>query len=470
MKKSIRRSSMWTVATLLVCSNPLFATPHDVKIDELMHDVGVLKGIYDDCSKQTAAHRLRTVAERDSIPYAMNVLGLLYMNGTAGIGKDTEQAVYWLERAGEKGFSDAYHNLGMIYKQGRNGIAQNFNAAYENFRKGAEQGSVACMYGEGFMLYKGLGCHQDYAKALAMFQTASDSGNVFATYMLGLCYRNGYGTSQDEEKGMEILKKSANLGYSAAIEEMTRPYPENCLKDISVIDSHGEPFPVSMPEIRGNVNDTTFLKGSYKGSLVMYDWSKQYVLGDKPAALSLARIGDEVSGVLILGVDSIPFTADITAEGMLEFKEGYVNLKERYTFSGKVKYKLCQAALDIWNDRICGSLSLYSMKEHEPEHPIYVELYREGTHERMNYNQEGAVNISPNPFDTEFCTNFELRETANATARIFNKQGMLVWQQSLGTLEKGKHTVKLYPDVRSGHYVLNISAGRQVLRTIIIKN
>lgn len=408
MKKSINKSFVWTVATLLVCSNLLFATPCDVKNDELMRNVGILKGIYDDCSKQTAAHRLRTVAERDSVPYAMNVLGLLYMNGTAGIEKNTEQAVYWLERAGEKGFSNAYHNLGMIFKQGRNGIVQNFNAAYEYFRKGAELGSNVCMYDEGFMLYKGLGCHQNYVKALSRFQAASDSGNVFATYMLGLCYRNGYGTAQDEKRGWEILKKSADLGYSAAIEEMTRTYPENCLTDISVIDSLGVTIPISMPEIKGEVNDTTILKGHYRGCLVMYDWSGQHVLGDKPASLSLARIGDEVSGVLILGVDSIPFTADITAEGGLKFKEGYVNLHERYTLGGKVKYKLSQAALDIWNDRICGSLSLYSLKEHEPERPIYVELYRDGTHARKDYNQEGNINISPNPFDTEFCANFEI--------------------------------------------------------------
>ena len=438
--------------------------------DEVMHAVGVLKGIYQDYTKEKAVSILLNAAENDTVAYAMNALGLAYMEGI-GTEQNAEKAISWLKKAGENGYCDAYHNLGVIYKLGKCGEKQNFTAAYNAFIKGAEAGSDACRYGAGFMLYKGLGCAQDYGKAMELFQTASDNGNVYATYMLGLCYRNGYGTAQDEEQGMELLNQAAALGYSAAIEEMSRKNPENYLSGIIVSDSAFTDIPASMPEIKADVNDTTLLRGKYSGCVVMYDWSGRHVLGEKPVCMSVSRTGEEISGYLLLGTDSVPFKADITAEGSLKFKKSYVSLKERYTFNGKVQYRLDSADLDIWNDRIRGRLSLYSLSQREPERPMFMELYRGayGKTDNDNTCANGYIAIAPNPFDSQFDAIFELRENATATARVFDKFGVLIWQQSLGTFEAGKHKVTLSPDIRPGYHVLNISAGKQVLRTIIVK-
>ena len=438
--------------------------------DEVMHAVGVLKGIYQDYTKEKAVSILLNAAENDTVAYAMNALGLAYMEGI-GTEQNAEKAISWLKKAGENGYCDAYHNLGVIYKLGKCGEKQNFTAAYNAFIKGAEAGSDACRYGAGFMLYKGLGCAQDYGKAMELFQTASDNGNVYATYMLGLCYRNGYGTEQDEEQGMELLNQAATLGYSAAIEEMSRKNPENYLSGIIVSDSAFTDIPASMPEIKADVNDTTLLRGKYSGCVVMYDWSGRHVLGEKPVCMSVSRTGEEISGYLLLGTDSVPFKADITAEGSLKFKKSYVSLKERYTFNGKVQYRLDSADLDIWNDRIRGRLSLYSLSQREPERPMFMELYRGayGKTDNDNTCANGYIAIAPNPFDSQFDAIFELRENATATARVFDKFGVLIWQQSLGTFEAGKHKVTLSPDLRPGYHVLNISAGKQVLRTIIVK-
>lgn len=447
-----------------------FAGNTRVGNDEVMHAVGVLKGIYQDYTKEKAVSILLNAAENDTVAYAMNALGLAYMEGI-GTEQNAEKAISWLKKAGENGYCDAYHNLGVIYKLGKCGEKQNFTAAYNAFIKGAEAGSDACRYGAGFMLYKGLGCAQDYGKAMELFQTASDNGNVYATYMLGLCYRNGYGTAQDEEQGMELLNQAATLGYSAAIEEMSRKNPENYLSGIIVSDSAFTDIPASMPEIKADVNDTTLLRGKYSGCVVMYDWSGRHVLGEKPVCMSVSRTGEEISGYLLLGTDSVPFKADITAEGSLKFKKSYVSLKERYTFNGKVQYRLDSADLDIWNDRIRGRLSLYSLSQREPERPMFMELYRGayGKTDNDNACADGYIAIAPNPFDSQFDAIFELRENATATARVFDKFGVLIWQQSLGTFEAGKHKVTLSPDIRPGYHVLNISAGKQVLRTIIVK-
>ena len=472
MEKTIRLLSKCCIAAFMMLVYVVGAYADNTRAgnDEVMHAVGVLKGIYQDYTKEKAVSILLNAAENDTVAYAMNALGLAYMEGI-GTEQNAEKAISWLKKAGENGYCDAYHNLGVIYKLGKCGEKQNFTAAYNAFIKGAEAGSDACRYGAGFMLYKGLGCAQDYGKAMELFQTASDNGNVYATYMLGLCYRNGYGTAQDEEQGMELLNQAATLGYSAAIEEMSRKNPENYLSGIIVSDSAFTDIPASMPEIKADVNDTTLLRGKYSGCVVMYDWSGRHVLGEKPVCMSVSRTGEEISGYLLLGTDSVPFKADITAEGSLKFKKSYVSLKERYTFNGKVQYKLDSADLDIWNDRIRGRLSLYSLSQREPERPMFMELYRGayGKTDNDNTCANGYIAIAPNPFDSQFDAIFELREKATATARVFDKFGVLIWQQSLGTFEAGKHKVTLSPDIRPGYHVLNISAGKQVLRTIIVK-
>ena len=472
MEKTIRLLSKCCIAVFMMLVYVVGAYADNTRAgnDEVMHAVGVLKGIYQDYTKEKAVSILLNAAENDTVAYAMNALGLAYMEGI-GTEQNAEKAISWLKKAGENGYCDAYHNLGVIYKLGKCGEKQNFTAAYNAFIKGAEAGSDACRYGAGFMLYKGLGCAQDYGKAMELFQTASDNGNVYATYMLGLCYRNGYGTAQDEEQGMELLNQAATLGYSAAIEEMSRKNPENYLSGIIVSDSAFTDIPASMPEIKADVNDTTLLRGKYSGCVVMYDWSGRHVLGEKPVCMSVSRTGEEISGYLLLGTDSVPFKADITAEGSLKFKKSYVSLKERYTFNGKVQYRLDSADLDIWNDRIRGRLSLYSLSQREPERPMFMELYRGayGKTDNDNTCANGYIAIAPNPFDSQFDAIFELRENATATARVFDKFGVLIWQQSLGTFEAGKHKVTLSPDIRPGYHVLNISAGKQVLRTIIVK-
>lgn len=472
MEKTIRLLSKCCIAAFMMLVYVVGAYADNTRAgnDEVMHAVGVLKGIYQDYTKEKAVSILLNAAENDTVAYAMNALGLAYMEGI-GTEQNAEKAISWLKKAGENGYCDAYHNLGVIYKLGKCGEKQNFTAAYNAFIKGAEAGSDACRYGAGFMLYKGLGCAQDYGKAMELFQTASDNGNVYATYMLGLCYRNGYGTAQDEEQGMELLNQAATLGYSAAIEEMSRKNPENYLSGIIVSDSAFTDIPASMPEIKADVNDTTLLRGKYSGCVVMYDWSGRHVLGEKPVCMSVSRTGEEISGYLLLGTDSVPFKADITAEGSLKFKKSYVSLKERYTFNGKVQYRLDSADLDIWNDRIRGRLSLYSLSQREPERPMFMELYRGayGKTDNDNTCANGYIAIAPNPFDSQFDAIFELRENATATARVFDKFGVLIWQQSLGTFEAGKHKVTLSPDIRPGYHVLNISAGKQVLRTIIVK-
>ncbi len=435
--------------------------------EKVMHAVGVLKGIYQDGSKADAVRVLNEAVSKDSMSYAMNALGLVYLEGI-GTTQDTKKAVLLLEKAGEMGYPDAYHNLGAVYKEGKCGIKQNYVKAFEAFMKGAEKGSDVCKYDAGFMLYKGLGCRQDYEEAVRQFTAASNGGHKGATYMLGLCYRNGYGVEQDEEEGMRLLKQASDLGYCAAIEEMERPLPENSMHDIIVNNGSYGDVPENMPEVKTDVNDATLLNGRYQGFIVMYDWSGKHILGERPVTMSLTNDAKKADGYLKLGNDSIPFTATVTSDGTLKFNKSYAKMNERYTYTGKETYRLDKALLDIWDKKICGSLSLYSVKHREPEKPMYMELYRADSGKDIEVTSE-RISVSPNPFSTEFRTTFRLATGAPTVVRIFDKYGIKVWQQNIGNLSEGTNTLTFSPDIPMGYYVLNISAGSQTLRSIIVK-
>lgn len=117
MKKRFYMLRMWAVALpLLACSIWSHAQQAQERVSEkVAHAVGVLKGVYDDYPTKRAIDVLREAAEKDTVAYAMNVLGLLYMEGIE-TEKDPEKAILWLNRAGEHGYVTAYHNLGMLHK------------------------------------------------------------------------------------------------------------------------------------------------------------------------------------------------------------------------------------------------------------------------------------------------------------------------------------------------------------------
>ncbi len=435
--------------------------------DAVFHALRVLKGQEYGISEQQALSLVREAAEAGESSVAMNALGMFRLSGMYEEA-DTASGVRLLEAAGRNGYADAYHNLGVAYKLARYGMSQDFKKAFSCYSVGADSGSVSCMYDTGYMLYKGLGCRQDYEKAADYFRRAADFDHPHSLYMLGLCYRNGYGTEQDDEQADFYLGRAATLGLKAAIEEQMRPQAENSLGDIPVSDVTGATVPETMPEINPQVNDTSIVRGDYTGFLVMYDWSGQHVIGEKPVAATINRDAEGLYGNLVLGMDTIPYKADITADGRMEFRNVTTSMNERYTPGMRTPYHLDNVQLDIWNDHLKGDMRLYNLKEKEPERPMYLELQRMNADSKTNAYY-CHVTAAPNPFSVSFNAIFELEADVNAKVRIFNQLGVAIYTNDLGTLEKGKHFISITPNISDGTYVLNISAGKQVFRTIIVK-
>ena len=144
---------------------------------------------------QRAARTLEKAVEADSAANLMFSLGNVYLLGR-GVAADGNRAAELLGKAAGAGYAKAYHVLGMMYKEGRGGVARDFVRAYTCFSKGADAGNRQCLYAKGYMLYKGLGCGQDYAAAVAAFREAAGMKDGMSWYMLGICHRNGFGSRQ----------------------------------------------------------------------------------------------------------------------------------------------------------------------------------------------------------------------------------------------------------------------------------
>lgn len=82
--------------------------------DSVRFAVNVLKGMEDGWTKAQAVEMLQYAASRNN-PVAMNSLGVIYMRGIC-VRQDSTLAEDWFLKAAQNGYSDAYHNLGMMYK------------------------------------------------------------------------------------------------------------------------------------------------------------------------------------------------------------------------------------------------------------------------------------------------------------------------------------------------------------------
>ncbi len=314
--------------------------------------------------------------------YAMNRLGIAYMAGM-GVAADSAKAIMLLEKAGEHRYTDAYCTLGDIFKYSRYGVGQDFHRAYGYYSIGADSGSVTCMYDKGFMLYKGMGCNQNYLEAVRCFLAAADFKHSMSMYMLGICYRNGYGVARDTALASSYLNGAATLGCRDAMEELARPNPESNIHEVYRYGS-AHPVPVTVPYLHPVTGGTKPATGEYHGFFVIYDWSGMHILVEEPMTLKIKRRGKGIVGRMVVDAASASFKADVDSDGTLLFTKGRIRLPERYAREGYATYSLVSAVLDIRNDRICGRLNLYSPDSKEPGRPVYFELCMTATNGRTH--------------------------------------------------------------------------------------
>lgn len=320
-----------------------------------------------------ALRTLSDITAGDSVSYYLFYLGLAYLDGI-GVASDVDKAVTLLEKAGQAGYDRAYNVLGNMYKQGGNGVRQDFRKAYRYYCTGAERGHNMCIYYKGLMQYKGLGCRQDYKEAAMTFLTSANDRDANSLYMLGLCSRNGYGLAKDSAAALFCLQRAARMHCPEASEELMRPHEETYMHDVYANAPGYSYIPDSLPDVRPSAVAVDLPAGDYRGFIVTYDWSGKYILDERPFAMMLNGVtGGGLSGTLTVGDESAKFCGTLSG-GRLVFTEGGLTMPDRYVRGGKQYYDLGDMALEACGGKVRGRLSLKSRSRKEPGNPMYFEL------------------------------------------------------------------------------------------------
>lgn len=320
-----------------------------------------------------AQRTLSDITAGDSVSYYLFYLGLAYLDGI-GVASDVDKAVTLLEKAGQAGYDRAYNVLGNMYKQGGNGVRQDFRKAYRYYCTGAERGHNMCIYYKGLMQYKGLGCRQDYKEAAMTFLTSANDRDANSLYMLGLCSRNGYGLAKDSAAALFCLQRAARMHCPEASEELMHPHEETYMHDVYANAPGYSYIPDSLPDVRPSAVAVDLPAGDYRGFIVTYDWSGKYILDERPFAMTLNGVmGGGFSGTLTVGDESAKFCGTLSG-GRLVFTEGGLTMPDRYVRGGKQYYDLGDMALEACGGKVRGRLSLKSRSRKEPGNPMYFEL------------------------------------------------------------------------------------------------
>ncbi|KAF2517205.1 T9SS type A sorting domain-containing protein [Flavobacterium foetidum] len=445
---------------------------------------------------------------------AMNGLGVLYLKGIA-VASDEQESIKWLEKAAANGYSKAWYNLGILYKEignnenaskavacfekaanagyinaynswgsmimKGNGVSQNYPLASSIFSKGAEKGSAHCLYNLGYMYYKGFGFTQDYNLAVQQFELAAKKNDPWAMYMLGLCYRNGYGVSIDLEKAKNYLKKSAAMGVKPSQMELDDPEAENVkpnqtktvsapISEIITINGTDEPgtfVKVKQQPIKENIS------GHYSGYLLRYDWSGQNVLSRTPLDLILKQDGKKLVGEWReTAGDTAVISAEIQDDAVV-FHNSKIDRTEHF-YKGRLNtYEFKVAKLQLLQIEgllfMAGNLQLYNIRERENEKPMYLILERKQTEELQSNQIISSTVVYPNPVLTEFNLSFDLAKSADVDLTIYYINGTKLYSQEWKNLNEGHQIKTLALNAPVGYYILHLIYGKEVKKLLLIK-
>ena len=140
-------------------------------------------------------------------------LGLMYENGQ-GVAKNDSEAFKWFEKAAKQGMAVAQYNLALMYDKGR-GVAKNDEAAFKWLQKAA--GGAGVQYSIGNMYRDDERVATNLAEAaFNYFRKAAEQGHACAQNYMGLLYRDGSGVVKDEAEAVKWFEKAAEQGMAGA--------------------------------------------------------------------------------------------------------------------------------------------------------------------------------------------------------------------------------------------------------------
>lgn len=133
------------------------------------------------------------------------LIGYCYAEGR-GTDQDYQKAFEWFRKSADLGNAEAMANIGAYYWQGK-GVEKDYDQAFNWCLRAADAGSVTAMNTLGKIYYIGEGTQQNYEKAFEWFEKAANAFHVEAMKNLSIMYKNGEGVGKDKSKAREWEQK-----------------------------------------------------------------------------------------------------------------------------------------------------------------------------------------------------------------------------------------------------------------------
>ena len=143
---------------------------------------------------------------------AIFIVGKCYADGK-GVSQDYNKAFEYFKKSAELGYTEAMANVGAYYWQGK-GVEKDYDQAFYWCLKAAESGNVTAMNTVGKIYYLDSGSHKDYERAVFWFEKAANALNVDAMKNLAIMYKNGEGVAKNLKKSKEWQQKYEQLQKS----------------------------------------------------------------------------------------------------------------------------------------------------------------------------------------------------------------------------------------------------------------
>ena len=143
------------------------------------------------------------------------------------------EAVEHLQRAAERGYSEAQLILGSCYFNG-DGVNRNIDEAVQWFRKAAEQNNIQAQFRLGMCYLTGIGVNHRENEAIFWLQKAAEGGCSDAQIGLGDLYFKE-GERHDLSKALECYEKAGEQARSSRANEMAV-----CLLYTTVVEKANE--------------------------------------------------------------------------------------------------------------------------------------------------------------------------------------------------------------------------------------
>ncbi len=165
---------------------------------------------------QGAALNFKRAANAGDVSSAYNLALMRFSNETKLITQ--AQALGYLKKSAEGGFSLAQHMLGVFLETGRL-VPKSQALATHWFEKAAQGGLEQAFEAVATQYYLGRGVPRDYVKAARWYEKSAEKGDVGSQYLIASMYETGTGVTLNLQTALEWYSAAARQGDLAAKEK-----------------------------------------------------------------------------------------------------------------------------------------------------------------------------------------------------------------------------------------------------------